>query len=288
MSQRRGERTSQSALAVGRRGDGAQSGHGYYFFDDRYGDHSAAYIAVDPGSTYDHFPGEPAHLKCDVALERTIWAIFRRQRKTWVAPTGSYCAVLGRWTDGTVRLQLGLADSHHPDRHVSIDGRFPGWVVEVGGTRPVLASNIVTKRSRHGRALVLMLLIVGLLGAAYVALGVQVAPTTTTVTGVVAAPTSVPTRQLPTAVAVHQTGAMTSAVPQNAIPTAEVFRVANTNGQGVYMRRTPNMDDRVRAYPDGTEMNVIGDDVEAGGIQWRHVRAPDGITGYVPAEYVAP
>jgi hypothetical protein len=54
------------------------------------------------------------------------------------------------------------------------------------------------------------------------------------------------------------------------------------------MRRTPDMDDRVRAYPEGTEVTVIGTEVEAGGIRWQHVQTPDGITGYVPSEYVAP
>ena len=43
---------------------------------------------------------------------------------------------------------------------------------------------------------------------------------------------------------------------------------------------------RVPTSFDGSEMTVVGDDVEASGIRWRHVKAPDGITGYVPAEYV--
>jgi hypothetical protein len=182
--------------------------------------------------------------------------------------------------------RLSIPNTRRPP--FSVDGRFPDWVVEIDGTRPILPANIVTKRSRHGRLLVLAVLIVGLLGAASVALGARLAPAPRTTTTTVVAATPAATRQLPTAVAVHPTGAATSAAPPDAIPTAEVFRVANTDGQGVYMWRTPNMDDRARAYPDGTEVTVVGADVEGSGIRWRHVQAPDGITGYVPAEYVSP
>jgi hypothetical protein len=61
--------------------------------------------------------------------------------------------------------------------------------------------------------------------------------------------------------------------------------VGNTDGEGVYLRNSPDLADRVRAYPDGTELTVVGDDVEGDGRQWHHVRAPDGLEGYVPAEY---
>jgi hypothetical protein len=61
--------------------------------------------------------------------------------------------------------------------------------------------------------------------------------------------------------------------------------VGNTDGEGVYLRNSPKLADRVRAYPDGTELTVVGDDVQGDGRQWHHVRAPDGLEGYVPAEY---
>jgi hypothetical protein len=61
--------------------------------------------------------------------------------------------------------------------------------------------------------------------------------------------------------------------------------VGNTDGEGVFVRKTPAMADRVRAYPDGTLLNVIGPDVDGEGVKWRHVRAPDGLEGYVPAQY---
>src|SRR5579859_6758384 len=51
---------------------------GYWFFDERYGDQAAAYVAVDPGHTPDHWPNIPARLTCDVVYERRVWAVFRR------------------------------------------------------------------------------------------------------------------------------------------------------------------------------------------------------------------
>lgn len=67
--------------------------------------------------------------------------------------------------------------------------------------------------------------------------------------------------------------------------SAQVVYVANTDGEGVYVRQTPAMADKVRAYPDGTALTVIGDDVDGDGRHWKHVRAPDGLDGYVPSTY---
>jgi hypothetical protein len=64
-----------------------------------------------------------------------------------------------------------------------------------------------------------------------------------------------------------------------------VFIVGNTDGDGVYLRRTPSMADRDTAYVDGTKLIAIGDDVTAEGELWHHVSTPDGKQGYVPAKY---
>jgi hypothetical protein len=72
-----------------------------------------------------------------------------------------------------------------------------------------------------------------------------------------------------------------------ASPTAAThLMVGNTAGQGVFLRRTPVLSDRMKAYADGTQLQVIGPDVDSAGVHWRHVGAPDGAQGYVPSGYV--
>lgn len=68
--------------------------------------------------------------------------------------------------------------------------------------------------------------------------------------------------------------------------TDKTVRVANTDGVGVYIRRTPTLGDRIKAYPDRTELRVIGPDVNAENVLWVHVSADDGVEGYVPAQYL--
>lgn len=82
-------------------------------------------------------------------------------------------------------------------------------------------------------------------------------------------------------------GAQGTAAPGTTGPgtTARIFVVANTGGEGVYLRRTPNLADRDTAYVDGTKLTAIGADEQGDGQSWHHVRAPDGKTGYVPAQY---
>jgi hypothetical protein len=64
--------------------------------------------------------------------------------------------------------------------------------------------------------------------------------------------------------------------------------VAHTGGAGVYLRRTPVMTDRLVAVPEGTRLEQIGPEAAGDGHQWKHVRAPDGTEGWVPAEYTEP
>jgi hypothetical protein len=64
--------------------------------------------------------------------------------------------------------------------------------------------------------------------------------------------------------------------------------VGNTDGEGVYLRRTPSMADRLVAWPDGTRLEVIGPDVENEGRKWKRVRDPSRQEGYVPEQYTVP
>ncbi len=76
-------------------------------------------------------------------------------------------------------------------------------------------------------------------------------------------------------------------------PTPGFYRgplvVANTGGLGVYLRAEPASETRrIRAWPERTRLEALGEEAEAGGRRWVRVRDPAGNTGWVPAEYVEP
>jgi hypothetical protein len=68
----------------------------------------------------------------------------------------------------------------------------------------------------------------------------------------------------------------------------QVVQVGNTQGEGVFLRRTPNLQDRLAAYPEGTQLRIFGPDENHEGTVWRHVTSPDGAEGYIPAAYTTP
>ncbi len=78
-------------------------------------------------------------------------------------------------------------------------------------------------------------------------------------------------------------------LPATATPvpdTPAVMLVGNTDGLGVYIRRTPRAADKIRAWQDGTKMEIIGPAVDSEGRKWLKVRAPDGVEGYIPIEFL--
>lgn len=95
------------------------------------------------------------------------------------------------------------------------------------------------------------------------------------------APTS--TIAVPTPTVIPATSTTVPATP-TATPSALV--VANTGGDGVYVRKTAN-GDKVKAWPDGTALVPVGSDQQVSGKNWRNVKDPDGNVGWVPAEYVS-
>jgi hypothetical protein len=79
------------------------------------------------------------------------------------------------------------------------------------------------------------------------------------------------------------------AAPAAGAPPADALvKVGNTDNTGAYLRRTTNFEDRLTAWPDGTELRVIGPDVTVGDTIWKHVEAPDGEQGFIPAQYTTP
>ncbi len=93
--------------------------------------------------------------------------------------------------------------------------------------------------------------------------------------------TGVPSRGTPTPTIVKPTIRATAAFDR--------YVVANTGGVGVYLRIGPGSTGRLRAYPDGTSLQSVGTPTTStGGSRWHHVRAPDGMEGWVAGEYLLP
>ena len=67
---------------------------------------------------------------------------------------------------------------------------------------------------------------------------------------------------------------------------SQVLVVVGTAGDGVFIRRTPVATDRLRAWPEGTRMVVVGPDRQSDGKTWKNVRDPAGNQGWVPAEFL--
>ena len=107
-------------------------------------------------------------------------------------------------------------------------------------------------------------------------------PTSTRISSSVVATAVARARAAATGTALARAGAAPAPVA-----TDDVVYVGNTGGIGVFLRRTPQAVDRLKAYPDNTRLVIIGPDVGAEGRTWRHVRTPDGVEGYVPASYTS-
>ena len=67
------------------------------------------------------------------------------------------------------------------------------------------------------------------------------------------------------------------------------LKVANTEGQGANMRQRPSTTAPVlRTLPDGTVVEAIGGETNAESRNWRNVRDPNGQTGWIASELLAP
>jgi hypothetical protein len=88
----------------------------------------------------------------------------------------------------------------------------------------------------------------------------------------------------PAGVASAPPGQQTQSAGPAAAPST--VYIGNTDRVGAYLRRTPNLDDRLRAWQDGTELQVIGPDQTANGTTWKNVQDPAGNQGWIPSQYV--
>jgi hypothetical protein len=124
-----------------------------------------------------------------------------------------------------------------------------------------------------------------------------------------ATPSPLPVTEAAQAPAASQTSAADTATPSpsptlpvtpTTVPTSPSpataptrLRVAKTDGTGVNLRAKASADAQVVAILlEGTTVEVVGADTQAGGVTWRNVRTTgsttDGVTGWVAAQYLAP
>ncbi|MCC7371122.1 MAG: cellulase family glycosylhydrolase [Chloroflexi bacterium] len=105
-------------------------------------------------------------------------------------------------------------------------------------------------------------------------------------------PSAAPLLETPAAQASPATAALPE--PPAASPTALIrLRITKTGGTGANLRAEPRPDARVIAILlDDTQLDVVGEDVKAGGVTWKNVRTTgstsDGVTGWVSAQYLLP
>lgn len=124
-------------------------------------------------------------------------------------------------------------------------------------------------------------LVVGVLAAVNVAGNLVATPDT-----IVPGPGQTATTRNATGSQGSQGGQSTQTAP--GAEQSQFVRIANTGGEGAYLRRTTNLDDRLRAWQDNTRLRVIGPDTSVNGTQWKHVEDPAGNQGWIPAEYTRP
>jgi len=108
-------------------------------------------------------------------------------------------------------------------------------------------------------------------------------------------PSATPTTPTPTLPVPDVVPTATYPVPNDlSTPTTPTMpstrvRVTGTDGTGVNLRTRPRVDaESLGVLPDGTLLDVVGDDVIADGRTWRNVRTQAGKTGWVTAQYLSP
>lgn len=106
--------------------------------------------------------------------------------------------------------------------------------------------------------------------------------------------TEVPTQAQPTAQVAEAQPPSEAVSTQvvSAVPVGARVVVANTDGQGLYLRRQPDWVSKWVAWGEGTGLHVLAAGVNgpgapgASGAAWLQVRDPEGRVGYVPEQYV--
>lgn len=92
----------------------------------------------------------------------------------------------------------------------------------------------------------------------------------------------------PTAVTTILPIVVTAPVEPSPTPGPETLLVGKTGGDGVYIRSSIKPEKKIKVWPDGTTMAVVGNDQTVDSRTWKNVRDPAGNVGWVPAQYLVP
>jgi hypothetical protein len=95
--------------------------------------------------------------------------------------------------------------------------------------------------------------------------------------------------QRPAATATGSPATGTTQQTSSTASSGQRVRVANTGGTSVRLRLEPSLKGQIVArLPDGTMLEVVGEDRTADGYTWKNVRAPGDGRGWVASTYVVP
>jgi hypothetical protein len=96
------------------------------------------------------------------------------------------------------------------------------------------------------------------------------------------APTAAPVATI--APTVLPTPAIPAALSQP--PASTTLIVADVGQDGLSLRTQPGSTDRIKVWPEGTQLVDLGQQADAGGKKWRQVRAPDGAVGWAASDFL--
>ena len=142
---------------------------------------------------------------------------------------------------------------------VAPEGKRQRWTIATGKPKAMVAYSLVAT------AVVVLIAVAAALG----------------VNGSASSKESTPTVALPTTTPLD--------TPTPTVQPSIFVRIGNTDGDGAYIRPQPSkLSKGIVAYPDGTRLEIVGDDVQSEGRVWRRVKDAKGNEGWVPAEYLIP
>lgn len=80
-------------------------------------------------------------------------------------------------------------------------------------------------------------------------------------------------------------GVAVAPLPSAPVSAPKFARVGNTGGEGVFLRKTADPKDKLRAVPDDTKLELTGNSTKVGGVDWSEVSVPEG-TAWIPSKFL--